>query len=266
MEKEYVFAELPLDEFRRALFASSEEEALNMIEKMKLDQRKGMQLIIAQYQKWLAKERAEKERIRSLWQHECRLYKAGFTMIAGIDEVGRGPLAGPVVAACVILPKEAELPGLNDSKQVPAPERTILAGIIKKKALAWGIGVVDHEDIDRINILQATKKAMLEAIRKMVCQPDYLLIDALKLPADIPQEALIHGDSLSASIAAASIVAKTYRDSLMEMMDVLYPEYGFKEHKGYGTALHLEALARYGPSAIHRKSFLKNLNKSPGDI
>lgn len=261
MEQDYIITELGLDEFRRLLFAANEAEALLMIEKMKLDQRKGMQLIIAQYQKWLAKERAEKERMQALWQHEQRLYKTGYTMIAGIDEVGRGPLAGPVVAACVILPKEAELPGLNDSKQVPAQERTILAGIIKKKAIAWGIGVVDHQDIDQINILQATKKAMLEAVRKMVYQPDYLLIDALKLPVDIPQEALIHGDSLSASIAAASIVAKTYRDSLMEMMDVLYPEYGFKEHKGYGTALHVEALARYGPCPIHRRSFLKNLNK-----
>lgn len=261
MEKEYEWSALSLDEFRRILYASNEEEALMIIRKMQQDERKGMQLIIAQYQKWLEKERAEKERIQKLWQQERRLRTEGYRLIGGIDEVGRGPLAGPVVAACVILPAEIELPGLNDSKQVAAQERTILSEIIKKKALAWGIGVIDHEEIDNINILQATKKAMLAAVRNMVYRPDYLLIDALEIPVAIPQEAIIHGDSISASIAAASIVAKTYRDSLMEMMDILYPEYGFKEHKGYGTAIHIEALARYGPCPIHRKSFLKNIKK-----
>jgi ribonuclease HII len=241
------------------LYASNEGEAQKIIQQMQQDKRKGTQIIIAKYKKWLEKEHKEKERIHKLWQFERKLKPAGYKFIGGIDEVGRGPLAGPVVAACVILPLELELPGLNDSKQIVAKERTILSEIIKRKAVAWGIGVVDHQEIDRINILQATKKAMVEAVKLIGHQPDYLLIDALKIPVDIPQEAVVHGDTLSASIAAASIVAKTYRDSLMEMMDVLYPEYGFKEHKGYGTARHREAIARYGSCPIHRMSFLQNI-------
>ncbi|PKM89836.1 MAG: ribonuclease HII [Firmicutes bacterium HGW-Firmicutes-12] len=259
MERENNWSNITLEEIRSILYASNEGEAQKIIVQMQQDKRKGTQIIIAQYKKWLEKEHIEKERIHKLWQLERNLKTAGFKFIAGIDEVGRGPLAGPVVAACVILPHELELPGLNDSKQIVAKERKILSEIIKRKAVAWGIGVVDHQEVDRINILQATKKAMVEAVKLIGQQPDYLLIDALKIPVAIPQDAVVHGDTLSASIAAASIVAKTYRDSLMEMMDVLYPEYGFKEHKGYGTARHREALVRYGSCPIHRTSFLQNI-------
>jgi len=204
----------------------------------------------------IEKEEAERERLAAMWERERRLWADGYTCIAGIDEAGRGPLAGPVVAACVILPSDIYLPGLNDSKKVAPHVRTLLAEQIKSKAVDWSVGIVEHREIDEINILQATKKAMAESVAGLNKRPDYLLIDALEIALPIPQEGIIHGDSLSASIAAASILAKTYRDSLMEIMDELYPEYGFKEHKGYGTPRHIRALQQFGPCPVHRKSFL----------
>lgn len=204
----------------------------------------------------LEKEAAEERRLAQLRERENGLYCQGYSLIAGIDEAGRGPLAGPVVAACVILPREYRLPGLNDSKKVSAKARDRLAQMIRDQAVAWAIGLADHQEIDRINILQATKAAMLRAIEKMDPQPDYLLVDALRLDTAIPQEGIIHGDSVSASIAAASILAKTYRDSLMDRADTLYPQYGFRDHKGYGTPRHLEALRLYGSCPIHRKTFV----------
>ncbi|MDX9873078.1 MAG: ribonuclease HII, partial [Clostridia bacterium] len=246
------WSNLTLDEINRMLYASTEEEAAMLLRQLAGDTRKGVRQLVTQYQKRLDREQAERERLRQLWQYERELAQAGYRFIGGIDEAGRGPLAGPVVAACVILPLETELVGLNDSKQVSAKERAVLAEVIKEKAVAWSVGVCDHQEIDRINILQATKKAMLDAVEKLSHPPDYLLIDALELSCAIPQQAVIHGDALSASIAAASIIAKTYRDGLMEMMDVLYPAYGFKEHKGYGTSRHLEALLEFGPCPIHR--------------
>lgn len=262
MEKEHKRSAFTLEEIRRILYASTEEEALAFIAEMQDDERKGFENIRNQYLKWLRKERAEKERLAKMWERERALWAAGRQYIGGIDEAGRGPLAGPVVAACVIFSRELELPGLNDSKQLAPQERAALAEIIKKKALAWGIGVIDSAEIDRINILQATKKAMVSAVARLGQKPDYLLIDAVELSLDIDQEAIIHGDCLSASIAAASIVAKTYRDSLMEMLDVLYPAYGFKDHKGYGTSRHFEALSRYGPCPIHRNTFIQNREQS----
>lgn len=199
----------------------------------------------------------EESRLQRLWEKESSLQESGYAMIAGIDEVGRGPLAGPVVAACVVLPPKTYLPGLNDSKKVAPALRYKLAELIKDHAVAWGIGLVGHEEIDRINILQATKKAMVKAVDNTSQRPDYLLIDALAIPVPILQEAVVHGDSLCASIASASIIAKTYRDDLMIAMDDLYPQYGFKENKGYGTPRHLEALRIYGPCPIHRMSFLR---------
>ncbi|MCR4442647.1 MAG: ribonuclease HII [Peptococcaceae bacterium] len=210
----------------------------------------------------MEKQKAEKERLYRLWEWERSLWTAGYSKVAGLDEAGRGPLAGPVVAASVVLPPEIEIPGLNDSKKLSGNKRSALAEIIKQKALAWGVGVVDQSEIDRINILQASKIAMIEAVRQMGVRPDFLLIDALTVALDIPQQGIVHGDTLSASIAAASIIAKTHRDSLMEMMDVLYPEYGFKDHKGYGTPRHLEALRCYGPCPIHRVTFIHKMNKT----
>lgn len=211
------------------------------------------------------KQAAEQERLHKLWKWERNLWAAGYRRIAGVDEAGRGPLAGPVVAASVILPLEVDIPGLNDSKKLSPKKRAALAETIKQQALAWGVGVVDQSEIDRINILQASKKAMVEAVRQMGMQPDFLLIDALTVALDIPQAGVVHGDALSASIAAASIIAKTYRDALMEMMDKLYPEYGFKDHKGYGTPRHLEALRRCGPCPVHRVTFISKIIKEVVD-
>lgn len=181
----------------------------------------------------------------------------GFRFVAGVDEVGRGCLAGAVVAAAVILDFSKPLPeGLNDSKKLTAKRREGLDAEIRETALAFAVGQIEADEIDRINILQATKKAMRLAIEKLDPPADFLLIDALELKEiKIPQKAIIHGDAISASIAAASIVAKTYRDDLMREMDKTYPVYGFSKHVGYGTKTHFEALRQHGACPIHRKSF-----------
>jgi len=183
-------------------------------------------------------------------------YAQGFRRVAGLDEAGRGPLAGPVVAAAVILPRDAVFPGLRDSKKLTVLQRERFDEAIRRRALAVGVGVIDPEEIDRINILQATIRAMVQALHKLSPAPDCLLIDALTLPdLQIPQKALIRGDDRSQSIAAASVIAKVARDRMMLECDRLFPQYHFRSHKGYGTAEHLEALARFGPCPIHRKSF-----------
>ena len=181
----------------------------------------------------------------------------GYKFIAGVDEVGRGCLAGAVVAAACILDISKPLPeGLNDSKKLTTKRREQIAGELRANALAYSIGQVEAEEIDRINILQATKKAMRLAIENLQLKTDFLLIDALELKEiPVPQKAIIHGDATSASIAAASIIAKTYRDNLMCELDNIYPEYGFAKHAGYGTKAHFEALRNYGACEIHRKSF-----------
>ncbi len=248
---------MSLAELRNELATADPELQQRLLDELRSDPRKGVQNLVAQYFKQQEKQKQEEKRLSLLWERERELSGRGYRNIAGIDEAGRGPLAGPVVAACVILPPECCLPGLNDSKKIKEEERNRLAVLIKEQAIAWAVGLVDQQEIDRINILQATKQAMLTAIHNMDPQPDYLLIDALELDTDIPQEGIIHGDAKSASIAAASIIAKTYRDALMVQMDLLYPEYGFKEHKGYGTARHYEALRLYGLCPLHRRSFLR---------
>ena len=191
----------------------------------------------------------------TLWEDEAR--REGYRFIAGVDEVGRGPLAGPVVAAAVILSPDAPLPGgLNDSKKLSAARRVKLDEIIRQTALAYAYGQVEADEIDRINILEATKRAMLLAIQALEPRPDFLLIDALQLKdCPLPQRSIIRGDATVASIAAASIVAKTYRDALMQRYHKAYPHYGFDKHAGYGTAAHLAALREHGPCPIHRRSF-----------
>ncbi len=181
----------------------------------------------------------------------------GFSFIAGVDEVGRGCLAGPVVAGAVILDFTKPLPiGLNDSKKLTAQKREIIAKEIKENAFCYSIGQIEADEIDRINILEATKKAMLAAIAKLNPAADFLLIDALELTAcSLPQRSIIKGDAISASIAAASIIAKVYRDDLMKNFASTYPEYGFEKHAGYGTKIHFEALRRHGATSLHRKSF-----------
>lgn len=192
----------------------------------------------------------------SLWIFENLACRSGFRSVAGIDEAGRGPLAGPVVAAAVILPRGAELPGLTDSKKLSAPKREHLFGLIYDRALAVGVGVVDHDCVDRVNILQATLLAMKEAVGRLAIPPDYLLIDGISpIPLNLPQRTIKKGDSASISIAAASVVAKVTRDRMMLDYDRQFPGYGFAEHKGYGCASHLAAIAGLGPSPIHRKTF-----------
>jgi len=188
------------------------------------------------------------------FEHQARSY--GYRSIAGIDEAGRGPLAGPVVAAAVILPPGLRIEGVNDSKKLSPDTRERLFDTIIAQAIAVGIGMGPAELIDRINILQATRHAMLEAVSQLVSQPDYLLIDGIStIGSPIPQKTIKKGDSLSLSIAAASIIAKVTRDRLMRELDVSYPGYGFSGHKGYGSALHMEAIRRLGPSPVHRLTF-----------
>ena len=186
---------------------------------------------------------------------EKELYKDGYEFIAGTDEAGRGPLAGPVVAAAVILPKNLIIDGVNDSKQLTEKKREELFNIIMDKALAVGISFIDNKKIDEINILEASRLAMMEAIKKLKIKPDYVLSDAMKMNIDIPVKPIIKGDALSINIAAASIIAKVSRDRFMDEMDLKYPNYGFKRHKGYPTKDHIEAIKKYGITDIHRTTF-----------
>ena len=199
----------------------------------------------------------EQERMYELFVYE-REY-AAYQAICGIDEVGRGPLAGPVVAGAVILPKDCDILYINDSKKLSEKKREMLYDEIMAKAVAVGIGIVGPERIDEINILQATYEAMREAISKLSIQPDLLLNDAVKIPGvEFPQVSIIKGDAKSASIGAASIIAKVTRDRMMVDYDSIFPEYGFAANKGYGTAVHIAALKELGPTPIHRRSFISN--------
>ena len=193
----------------------------------------------------------------NLWRHEQVAWDAGFVRVAGIDEVGRGPLAGPVLAACVVLPPGFALDGIRDSKKLSPKQRERAEARIRAEAVSIGIGSVESETIDQINILQATHEAMRQAFRQLDPHPDFVLIDGLPV-RDFPCEgrkALVQGDSYSVSIAAASIVAKVARDRLMCAYDTVYPEYGFAGHKGYGSQKHMDALREHGPCPIHRRSF-----------
>lgn len=194
----------------------------------------------------------------TMWEIEHSYFDRGVRVICGVDEAGRGPLAGPVCAAAVILPPDAQIPGLNDSKKLTDKKRRELFPVIKETAIAYGIGLANHEEIDRINILQATFLAMERAIAGLSVKPELALIDGNReKDFGIPVKTVVHGDSLSASIAAASILAKVTRDDLMLELAKKYPRYGFEIHKGYGTKAHYEALRTYGPCEIHRMTFLK---------
>ena len=193
-----------------------------------------------------------------MWQIEKACFAQGYKLICGVDEAGRGPLAGPVCAAAVILPFGADIPGLNDSKKLTDKKRRELFPIIKETAVAYGIAFASHEEIDEINILQATYLAMERAMAQLSAKPDLALIDGNRArDFGLPVKTVVHGDSLSASIAAASILAKVTRDDHMERMALEYPQYGFEIHKAYGTKAHYEALRQHGASPIHRKTFLK---------
>ena len=193
-----------------------------------------------------------------LWaiEHDC--FEAGYQLVCGVDEAGRGPLAGPVCAAAVILPPDLQIPGLNDSKKLTDKKRQELFEIITAEAVSYGIALVSEAEIDEINILQATFLAMEQAVARMDVQPDIVLVDGNREPKmGYPVKTVVKGDSLSASIAAASILAKVTRDRLMEQLDETYPQYGFAVHKGYGTKRHYAALREFGPCPIHRMTFLK---------
>ncbi len=242
----------------RAEFASAEpEEYRRLYEQYGADSRSGVQKVLAQYRKKEADMEKERLRTEAMKTYERKYEHLGY--LCGIDEVGRGPLAGPVVACAVILPKDCKILYLNDSKKLSAKKREELYDVILAEAVSVGIGMASPARIDEINILNATYEAMRQAVSRLSVQPQVLLNDAVTIPGIIlPQVPIIKGDAKSISIAAASIVAKVTRDRMMEEYDKVMPEYGFASNKGYGAAAHIEALKKYGPSPIHRASFIKN--------
>ena len=226
-----------------------------LLTELEQDSRSGVIQAIAKRKKEIQKRLDEDERLEGMLAYEKELYTQGIQLIAGVDEVGRGPLAGPVVAAAVILPKACKIPGLNDSKKIPKSKHKEIYEAVLQNAIAIGIGVKDNHVIDQVNIYEATKLAMMEAIGQLEPQPQHLLIDAMKLDLPISQTSIIKGDANSLSIAAASIVAKVTRDQMMEEFDREYPGYDFAQNAGYGTAKHLAGLDKLGVTPIHRHSF-----------
>ncbi len=226
-----------------------------LLAELEQDSRSGVIQAIAKRKREIQKRIDEDERLEGMLAYEKECYARGIELIAGVDEVGRGPLAGPVVAAAVILPKACKIPGLNDSKKIPKYKHKEIYEAVLQNAIAIGIGVKDNHVIDQVNIYEATKLAMMEAIGQLDPQPQHLLIDAMKLDLPIPQTSIIKGDANSLSIAAASIVAKVTRDQMMEEFDCEYPGYDFTQNAGYGTANHLAGLHKLGVTPIHRRSF-----------
>ena len=226
-----------------------------LLTELEQDSRSGVIQAIAKRKKEIQKRLDEDERLEGMLAYEKELYTQGIQLIAGVDEVGRGPLAGPVVAAAVILPKACKIPGLNDSKKIPKSKHKEIYEAVLQNAIAIGIGIKDNHVIDQVNIYEATKLAMMEAIGQLEPQPQHLLIDAMRLDLPIPQTSIIKGDANSLSIAAASIVAKVTRDQMMEEFDREYPGYDFAQNAGYGTAKHLAGLDKLGVTPIHRRSF-----------
>ncbi|RSD28041.1 ribonuclease HII [Mesobacillus subterraneus] len=245
---------LTIGEIENQLFGNDkvDAEALNSFRD---DERKGVQKLFLKWERQEEQKRKLREQFFEMTEFERKYRAEGYRLIAGIDEAGRGPLAGPVVAGAVILPEDFYLPGLNDSKKLTEPKREEYFEIIKREAAAIGIGIVSAGEIDDINILQASKKAMVSAVDRLGTTPDFLLVDAVKLETPYPFEALIKGDARSISIAAASIIAKVTRDRLMKEIAKEYPQYGFQANMGYGTAEHLKAIREYGATPHHRKTF-----------
>ena len=226
-----------------------------LLAELEKDDRSGVIQAIAKRKREIQKRINEDERLEGMLAYEKECYARGMELIAGVDEVGRGPLAGPVVAAAVILPKACKIPGLNDSKKIPKSKHKEIYEAVLQNAVAIGIGVKDNQVIDQVNIYEATKLAMMEAIGQLDPQPQHLLIDAMRLDLPISQTSIIKGDANSLSIAAASIVAKVTRDQMMEEFDKEYPGYDFAQNAGYGTAKHLAGLDQLGVTPIHRRSF-----------
>ena len=226
-----------------------------LLTELEQDSRSGVIQAIAKRKREIQKRLDEDERLEGMLAYEKECYARGLELIAGVDEVGRGPLAGPVVAAAVILPKACKIPGLNDSKKIPKSKHKEIYEAVLQNAIAIGIGAKDNQVIDQVNIYEATKLAMMEAIGQLEPQPQHLLIDAMRLDLPISQTSIIKGDANSLSIAAASIVAKVTRDQMMEEFDCEYPGYDFTQNAGYGTANHLAGLDKLGVTPIHRRSF-----------
>lgn len=244
-----------ISEIKKELAEAQPEILEELIHKYAADDRTGVKSLVAGAERKLEKYKAEQLRTYELYSYERQF--ADKEYIGGIDEVGRGPLAGPVVTCCLILPKEYPILYLNDSKKLSASKREELYEVLVKEAVCYSIGMEEQNVIDDINILQATYQAMRKAIHTMKIPPDQLLCDAVTIPGiSIPQLGIIKGDAKSASIAAASIVAKVTRDRMMDEYDKIYPQYGFASNKGYGTKEHIEALKKYGPCPIHRRSFI----------
>lgn len=249
---------IKISEITKELELVGEDGFESIKKKYVSDEREGVKKLLFKYENRYEKLRIERARIFSMQEYERSYPK--YRYICGIDEVGRGPLAGPVIACAVILPKDCEILYINDSKQLSEKKREALYDEIMEKAISVGIGSASHSRIDEINILQATYEAMRGAINKLGVVPELLLNDAVTIPeVVIPQVPIIKGDAKSISIAAASIIAKVTRDRLMVEYDKVFPGYGFASNKGYGSAEHIKALKELGPSPIHRESFIKNL-------
>ncbi len=248
---------LPLSEIEaKALAQGSTLQSLAWVrQSLAQDTRSGAQKLILKFEKRAAQEEKQQQKLETLWRYESEAALKGFKAVAGVDEAGRGPLAGPVVAAAVILP--AALKGVDDSKKLTPEKRDELFELVQKNAISFGVGQASVQEIDTINIYRASQLAMQRAIEALHVKADFLLTDAMPLPAlsKIPQKPLIHGDALSSSIAAASILAKVTRDRMMEKMHIQYPQYGFDGHKGYGTEIHVKALQEHGACPEHRLTF-----------
>lgn len=248
------------NEIGALLKAAPPEKLPETLNELSSDSRTSVKKLVERYQKKYDAYLMELERLENMTAYERRY--AQYEYICGIDEAGRGPYAGPVVAAAVILPKDCRILYLNDSKQLSAAKREQLYDEIMEKAVSVGVGIAGPEVIDEINILQADYEAMRQAVRKLSVVPQVLLNDAVTIPGlEMPQENIVHGDSKSISIAAASVIAKVTRDRMMVMYDALYPQYGFAKHKGYGCASHEEAIRKYGLCPIHRRSFTKKFQE-----
>jgi ribonuclease HII len=250
------FEDLSIEEIRRQCTDGGQPLTAQFLGRLRRDSRQGVRKLHGLLKKRYEKERAERLRIDNMLNFERLLWKSGLRSIAGIDEVGVGPLAGPVVAAAVVFPPGTEIFGIDDSKQLDAEQRDYLTGKIRQVAAGIGIGSAEVDEIDRLNIYRAGLLAMRRAVEALPLKPEHLLIDARVIPdMSIPQNAFNKGDGLNFSIAAASIIAKTFRDRLMQEVEEKYPGYGFAQHKGYGTAEHQSAIRRLGPCPIHRLSF-----------
>jgi ribonuclease HII len=246
----------PVSQLKAQFLDSQEPAPRGLLETLEADSRRSARELASRLRARERANRAEGQRLRRLLKYESELWSQGFNLIAGVDEVGVGPMAGPVVAVAVTLPRNYKLCGLDDSKRLDEPTRERLARRIKADAVAWAVGIAEVEEIDNLNIYHASLLAMRRAVESLKTAPDFILVDARTIPDCVaPQRGIVRGDSLSASIAAASIIAKTTRDAMMIELDAQYPGYGFAGHKGYPTPRHFEALRRLGASPIHRRSY-----------